>query len=69
MSTLNEIHRCRCENDYQDAKYGSKMRVMNWSSKSETWRCTVCGTLKQKGGVVSIKSYDEKSSKKGKKTK
>ena len=68
MSGLNEIHRCKCPSEYQDSKYGSGMRVMNWSTKSETWRCTVCGMLKARGSVIP-KSSETSSPKKGKKGK
>lgn len=38
---------CTCKNEYQDAKYGKGMRIMNHTEKgktptSTTWRCTVC---------------------------
>ena len=43
-----KIKECTCENEYQDKKYGRKMRVMN-PCKAEgkiskcKYRCTVCG--------------------------
>lgn len=38
---MTEIKPCRCENAYQDARYGKKNRVWNRGIKSQT--CTVCG--------------------------
>lgn len=42
MNTI--ISKCNskeCVSDYQDTKYGNKMRVKNKTMKS--YRCTVCG--------------------------
>ena len=40
------IKKCTCNNDYQDIKYGDKMRVMNKTGKvinqEPIYRCTVC---------------------------
>ena len=41
------IRKCSCEHDYQDQKYGKKMRVFNQTKQSEHerdrgLRCTVC---------------------------
>jgi len=42
-----KIVKCTCINDFQDKKYGRKLRIANYcvSSKHQTvpWRCTVCG--------------------------
>ena len=42
------ILRCQCVSAYQDAMYGSSMRVHNRTKKSEgaVYRCTVCGDEK-----------------------
>ena len=42
------ILRCHCVSAYQDAVYGSSMRVHNRTKKSEgtVQRCTVCGDEK-----------------------
>lgn len=40
---------CRCENKFQDAKYGRGNRLHNSYGKWGTlkgWRCTVCKTEK-----------------------
>jgi len=45
------IKKCTCVSEYQDKKYGKKMRVMNnvFNGKSfnaEKFRCTVCNQEK-----------------------
>lgn len=42
------ILKCRCVSAYQDAMYGSSMRVHNRTKKSEgaAYRCTMCGDEK-----------------------
>ena len=44
--------RCKCQNDFQDKKYGKGIRVHNecgGSKKSRPdWRCTVCSDKKTK---------------------
>lgn len=47
------ILRCSCSHAFQDAKYGSGMRVHNSSLKGKAWRCTVCGTERGDDGTVS----------------
>ncbi len=43
-----KIISCNCEHEYQDSKYGKKMRVHNCGEgKDKTVvRCTVCGNKK-----------------------
>lgn len=50
----SKISKCNCINDYQDKKYGDKMRVMNRTakvapSKHTYYRCTICLALKDIG--------------------
>ena len=45
------VKRCRCPNNFQDARYGKKMRVHNRTKQHEAkglrgWRCTICGDVK-----------------------
>lgn len=44
------IFRCTCQHEYQDKRYGKKMRVHNPKKKKvgeiQKWRCTVCLTVK-----------------------
>lgn len=45
------IKKCTCTNEYQDKKYGKKMRVMNTVFKGKSgptnkYRCTVCNSEK-----------------------
>ena len=45
VSTSTSIKSCECKNEYQDSKYGKRMRVKN-SMLGKTgggYRCTVCG--------------------------
>jgi hypothetical protein len=46
------IKKCTCDNEYQDKKYGYKMRVHNPTLKG--WRCTVCSNdiLKSKKETI-----------------
>jgi hypothetical protein len=41
-----QVLRCTCNNEYQDKKYGNKMRVHNpfkaKSGQSIMYRCTIC---------------------------
>ena len=42
------IKRCECKSEYQDKRYGRKLRVHN-ESKTNTgiaYKCTVCGSKK-----------------------
>ena len=41
-----KIIRCNCSNEFQDNKYGYKMRVCNETSKG--YRCTVCAVVYSK---------------------
>jgi hypothetical protein len=36
---------CKCENAYQDKRYGNHMRVHNTTTKEGKARCTVCKAL------------------------
>jgi len=45
------ILKCICENEFQDERYGVKMRVMNPTRKKtptspQEYRCTVCGKIR-----------------------
>jgi hypothetical protein len=44
------IIKCKCEHEYQDAKYGAGLRVHHYApsanSKNGGWRCTVCESIK-----------------------
>ena len=44
-----KILKCDCEHEYQDKKYGHKMRVHNQTQKEDgmIYRCTVCGKEKR----------------------
>lgn len=37
-----KIMKCECRHEFQDAKYGTGMRV-HTPKKTGGWRCTVCG--------------------------
>ncbi len=37
------VLKCSCSHEYQDKKYGAKMRVKNSCGKG--FRCTVCGSV------------------------
>lgn len=39
---MTAIKACKCENKFQDRRYGKRRRVHNQCSKGH--RCTVCGT-------------------------
>lgn len=45
------VKKCTCKNEYQDAKHGKQLRVMNplHSGKSgiKKYRCTVCNAEKE----------------------
>jgi len=47
MSATVAIVKCKCENKFQDKRYGEQMRVANRTQKgdgvSTVARCTVCG--------------------------
>jgi hypothetical protein len=51
------IRTCNCECDFQDKRYGEKMRVHNTSTvgKPES-RCTRCGSVKSQDPSASIKA-------------
>lgn len=36
---------CKCENEFQDKRYGKHMRVHNTTNKEGKARCTVCTEL------------------------
>lgn len=44
---MTVIKKCKghCKHDFQDKRYGKGKRVMNYSSKNQNYRCTVCGTV------------------------
>lgn len=54
---MTSILRCNCIHEFQDKRYGYKMRVMNSMLADGMHKCTVCGT--EKGG-----SYGKKGKKK-----
>lgn len=62
------ILRCTCRHDYQDARYGSSMRVCNPTMKI-FHRCTVCGSNVKKPGLDKVKKSDDEEDSKGKKGK
>lgn len=37
------IKQCTCSSEFQDRKYGKKLRVFNLSEKGSFAKCTVCG--------------------------
>lgn len=37
------VRPCSCDSEYQDKKYGRKLRLFNKMKKENCWRCTVCG--------------------------
>lgn len=37
-----KVMKCKCEHEYQDAKYGKGNRVFNKMKKDGGWKCTVC---------------------------
>lgn len=39
--------KCSCENEFQDSKYGNKVRIATPIKKGETikGKCTVCGNI------------------------
>lgn len=41
------INKCKCENSFQDEKYGKGNRVHSESGKGP--KCSVCGTLNGSG--------------------
>ena len=41
------IKRCTCEHEYQDKKYGKKLRVHNLSQDKAKAICTVCESEKK----------------------
>lgn len=50
-----KVKKCNCKNDFQDAKYGTGMRVMNLSKDDKRGACTVCGTKHEFGGAATDK--------------
>jgi len=38
--------RCTCVSEYQDKKYGKKIRICNLSLDQKKATCTVCGAVK-----------------------
>jgi predicted SprT family Zn-dependent metalloprotease len=47
VKSTTKIMHCKCNNEYQDARYGNKNRVFNArqaEKKTGEYRCTVCGT-------------------------
>jgi hypothetical protein len=47
MTEMTTIMQCKCDNDFQDERYGDRQRVFVYTLKSDNYRCTVCGNLKQ----------------------
>lgn len=45
-ATVIKLIQCSCKHEYQDKKYGSGMRVHNYSPKKKAWSCTVCSNDK-----------------------
>lgn len=41
------VKSCTCHHEYQDMKYGSKQRVHNIGKQGDTFKCTVCATIKK----------------------
>lgn len=41
---------CICQNTYQDQKYSGKRLHNKANSKTNEYRCTVCGKLNKTGG-------------------
>lgn len=39
----SDVRPCKCQNAYQDEKYGKGQRVQNNTAKEGVMRCTVCG--------------------------
>jgi len=37
---------CRCDHEYQDKRYGKKMRLHNKKADNKGYRCTVCADEK-----------------------
>lgn len=47
-TATTRIIKCTCEHEYQDERYGKKMRLHNKIGKGtciEGWRCTVCSNV------------------------
>jgi ribosomal protein S17 len=46
---MYKLVKCECKHEYQDKKYGRKMRLCNKlqgkNSENNKYRCTVCGTV------------------------
>jgi hypothetical protein len=42
------ILQCKCQNEYQDKKYGKNMRVHTPIKKENMFRCTICKNEKLK---------------------
>lgn len=40
---------CKCENEYQDEKYGKMNRIHNIGKEGKSFSCTVCGNTKTFG--------------------
>ena len=56
MATKNI--RCTCEHFYQDAMQGPSQRIHVSTDNGETWRCTVCGALKDRKGKPVAKEQE-----------
>jgi len=41
------IIKCTCKHLYQDNRYGKQKRVHNPTKKKGSYRCTVCGNIKE----------------------
>ena len=56
-----KIMACKCENAFQDEKYGKKMRVHNQCGKdtAKEWRCTVCTDVKRTEQKTKEKSKEK----------
>lgn len=63
---VTAILKCSCKSDYQDEKYGEKMRVHNAKSvikQDGSFRCTVCTNINNMSSS-DAKAKDNKKSKK-----
>jgi hypothetical protein len=36
------VKRCTCDSNFQDKKYGKKLRVFNLAGNEKSSKCTVC---------------------------
>jgi hypothetical protein len=53
------IIKCKCENEFQDARYGKTQRVHNATMKDSAYRCTVCTTINNSKEGQIIKKKDK----------